>query len=109
MFEVIAWPHSPADHRLLAIRPGRTDLLVVPDTVAAQATALSGTGVCEPREVVRRPSRDATRSLSTYKNGRGGRSVGPETVNDYLRAVTRFEATARFFFFKQKTAYEMEL
>jgi DNA topoisomerase-1 len=48
-------------------------------------------------EVMRRRRTPSDESLLAYKNGRAWRSVIPELVNDYVRATTGLEATAKDF------------
>lgn len=53
--------------------------------------------VIEAIEVMRRRRTPADLSLLAYKNGRGWKSVVPDIVNNYVRAVTGLEATAKDF------------
>jgi len=53
--------------------------------------------VVEAIEVMRRRRSRDDPSLLAYKNGRGWRSVLPDLVNDYVRASTGLEATAKDF------------
>ena len=53
--------------------------------------------VIEAIEVMRRRRSKGDPSLLAYKNGRGWRSILPDLVNEYVRASTGIEATAKDF------------
>jgi DNA topoisomerase-1 len=53
--------------------------------------------VVDAIEVMRRRRSAGDPSLLAYKNGRGWRSILPELVNEYVRASTGLEATAKDF------------